>query len=214
LNTELAAFLADRLRPLPFLERVVGLARPVDENKEEVFDGKEQARRIKTPVAVAYPGDAEECVKDERYLLPDKNTASIVFFEDLGTTGFTLSNGNLKGKESTLRLLGWFNPVLFDAPLSESAMIDAINKALKVDTRYMAGTAGQYEGLLITASILPAEAALFGKYTYAADANPMLYPPYQLLGLELKCRYTYRPPCVQLPAPIAPVITNATFIGA
>ncbi|GAB2865986.1 hypothetical protein [Hymenobacter ruber] len=195
MTTELAAFLAARLRPLSFLERVVGLARPVDENKEETFGPEAQARRIKTPVALAYPDDAEECVKDERYLLPDQNTASIVFFEDQGTTGYTLPGTNIKGKESTLRLLGWFNPALFSAPLPEAAMIDAINKALNVDYRYMAGTSGEYEGLLITASILPAEAALFSKYTYAADLNPMLYPPYRLLGLELKCRYAYRPAC-------------------
>jgi hypothetical protein len=86
-TTDLAEALAARLRGLPFLERVVGVARPKEENVTETFaDDKQTTRRIKTPVAVAYHADTRECDQNDRYLLPDLATGSIAFFEDLGTT--------------------------------------------------------------------------------------------------------------------------------
>jgi hypothetical protein len=209
----LAQILADRLRPLPFLERVVGLARAVDEVKEEAFDGVPAARRTRTPVTLSFPPGADECVRDGRYLLPDLNSTSIVFFKDLGTVDYLVTQ-NMWGKESTLRLLAWFNPSKFTAPLNENAILDAFSKALKVRQR---ATTGDYEGLTITATLLPAEAALFSEYTYAADTTPLLYPPFRLLGMELKCRYIYRPACLPseptLPVPIQafPYVLPAYF---
>lgn len=198
----LAELLAERLRPLPFLERVVGLARPIDRVVKEAYaDGKEGTRRTKTPEPLNFPPGTEPCEADrEAYLLPDFNGASTFFFEDLGTSDYLISQ-NLYGKESTLRLLGWLNPAKFSDPLSENALLDALQKALRVRVRE---TVGEYEYLTITATTLPAEAALFSKYTYAADVTPLLYPPYKLLGLELKCRYSYRPAC---PVPDYPTIT-------
>src|SRR6476469_10052711 len=97
----LAALLADRIRPLAFAERVVGLARPVDTLTAETFEGKEQQRRIKTPVPVAYPDGTPDCIRDERYLLPSKETNSVFFFEDRGTTSRAIVAG-LSESESTL----------------------------------------------------------------------------------------------------------------
>ncbi|MGI4864151.1 MAG: hypothetical protein ACRYFZ_09540 [Janthinobacterium lividum] len=202
MTEQLAELLADRLRPLPFLERVVGLARPVDRLvQEELEDEKHQTRRTKTPEPLAFPPDTDECLRDERYLLPDQNTASILFFEDQGTVDYQIAPSQY-GKESTLRLLGWFNPAKFSDPLPENALLDAITRALRLRVRE---TAGDYQYLTITATVLPAEAALFSKYTYAADATPLLYPPYKLLGLELKCRYFYQPEC---PVPDLPTIVD------
>ena len=204
MTTALAEALAARLRTLPFAERVVGLARPVDENQIETFaDDKQTTRRIKTPVALAYPLGVPTCDQNDKYLLPDVTTGSIFFFEDLGTTDYTIAAG-LHGNESTLRLLGWLNPSRFSGPLSEGDMLAAILSALQVNR---VAPAGPYHQLTVRATILPAEAALFSKYTYAADVTPLLYPPFQLFGLELKCRYHYVPDC---PAAELPTLIDAT----
>lgn len=202
----LAEALAERLRPLPFAERVAGLARPVDENKTEEFDDaggpKQQTRRIKTPVALAYPLGTPDCDQNNRYLLPSLDAGSIFFFEDLGTTDYLISAG-VHGQESMLRLLGWLNSSRFSGPLPEGDLLAALLHALQTNRP---APVGPFAGLTVRASILPAEAALFSKYTYAADITPLLYPPFRLLGLELKCRYRYQPECpaAELPTLVAP----------
>ena len=202
MTEQLAEALATRLRALPFLERVVGLARPVDKLITETLENdKEQTRRTKTPEPLNFPPSTKECDRTpEVYLLPDQAGASIVFFGDGGTV--EVQQQGVWFKESTLKLLGWFNPARFDGPFPESAMQDAILG--KLPTRANE-TVGDYQGLRVTAVVLPAEASLFSKYTYAADVTPLLYPPYRLLGLELKCRYFYRPEC---PVPAYPELID------
>ncbi|MBF9140845.1 hypothetical protein [Hymenobacter properus] len=206
----LADLLADRIRPLPFAERVVGLARPVDTLTSDAFEGKEQPRRLKTPMPVAYPAGTAACDRDERYLLPSRETNGIFFFEDRGTVSRPIVAG-LSESESTLLLLGWLNHEAPNVP-TENQAIDALWKALKIGPARL--TAGDYQGLGITATVLPAEAALFTKYTYAAEVDPMLYPPYRLIGLELKCRYRLKPICVpappaeEVPAGLLPLLLN------
>ncbi len=190
MTEDLAEILAQRLRPLPFVARAVGLARPVDTLVTEDFDGKQQARRVKSPVAVNYPPGVPDQDHDDRYLLPSEGTASIFFFEDQGTTSYQVAPG-LYNAESTLRLLGWLNPT--HNLLSEGHLLTALQVALRVNR--VDKTQSVYTNLTVRASILPADAALFGKFTYAADVTPLLYPPYRLLGIELKCRYHYQAPC-------------------
>lgn len=197
MNLALAQILADRLKLLPFLDpaagaRVAGLAR-----LHTSTAAGDNAPTVRTPVPQEFT--AEECERDARYLLPDQQTPAIFFFEDYGTTDYVLQ-GNLRGKESTLRLLGWLNPNRLSAPLSENQLLQALETALKVRVRH---SVGEYAHLSITATVLPAETSLFGRYTYDTQ-TPLLLPPFRLIGLELKCRY--------LPAPICPVEELPTIV--
>jgi hypothetical protein len=197
-NEDLAEALAAQLRPLPFTQRVVGLARPYDQDQEESFDGKPVTRRIRTPYPVTFPPAAASCDQDERYLLPDANTASTWWFEDLGTVEVIVKAVHFK--ESTLRLLGWLNPTWFDPAPTESQILDALWRTLRIGQPQ---TIGPYATLTLTATMLPGDVNLLSRYTYAQDAVPLLYPPYKLFGLELKARYLYRPAC---PIPELPAI--------
>lgn len=200
----LAQLLADRLAALPFADpatgaRVAGLARLYTGT---VNDG-DAPRTLKLPVPAAW--GADECTRDSRYLTPDLNTAATWFFEDYGTSEEKIA-GNLYGSLSTLRLLGWVNPKLQDPVLSENQLLQAIGAALRLRVRH---DAGEYRGLLITATVLPAETSLFGRYTFDAE-TPLLLPPFRLIGLELKCRYRLVAPCV--PAEPEPVSAGFPYI--
>jgi hypothetical protein len=196
----LAQLLASRLAALPFLSpedgaRVTGLARLY--TTTAAGDG---APTVRLPVPQEFT--AADCERDSRYLVPNATTPAIFFFEDGGTTDYRIQ-GNLVGKESTLILLGWFNPARLSTPLSENHLVQALEIALGVRRRQ---AVGEYQNLYITSRQLPAETSLFARYSY--DTNtPLLLPPFRLVGLELKCQFTPAPAC---PAADLPTILPAT----
>lgn len=190
MNQLLAALLAQRLAALPFASsaagaRVAGLARL---HTSTINDG-ESTRTVKVPVPAEW--SADECTRDSRYLTPDANTPGIWFFEDYGTAEERIDKSNLYQYVSSLRLLAWINPAWLSYQLSEAALFQAVAGALRLHQRQ---TAGAYRNLLLTATVLPAEASLFSRYTYASE-TPLLLPPYQLLGLEIRARFTLAGPC-------------------
>ncbi|OGX80832.1 hypothetical protein BEN47_06130 [Hymenobacter lapidarius] len=189
MTTDLAQHLAERLQAtLPFLDRVTGLARV---HERTIMDG-DTPRSERLPVPAAYT--AAECERDGRYLTPDEHTGSIVFFEDGGE--ISTGQGQATQREATLRLLLWLNPFKLSHALPQNRLQAEVEQALSVRRRF---DTGDYRGLFITTSTLPAGAALLSAYSFGGGTTPLLYPPYQLLGLELKCRYQYAPACL-LPA--------------
>lgn len=196
----LAQYLASRLAALPFLHpedgaRVAGLARLYTTTA-----AGEGAPTVKLPVPQEFT--AADCERDARYLVPNSTTPAIFFFEDGGTTEYRIQ-GNLMGKQSTLTLLGWFNPARLSTPLSENHLVQALEIALGVRQRK---TVGEYQNLYITARQLPAETSLFGRYSYDTS-TPLLLPPFRLVGLELTCQYSPAPAC---PPAELPTIIPAT----
>lgn len=187
MNQNLAALFAQRLRTLPFADRLAGLVRPME---REYPDGERTALR-RYPVPINLP--LEACDNLDTFLLPDPSTTSIHFFEDGGSHPVEFGNG-VKGFESSLRLLGWLNPERLTLPLSDArwqaAVIEALTLKLPATT--------VYNNLRVQYRTLPADASLWAKYTYK---EPLLYYPYQLLGLELTCSYTYRLTCANDPLP-------------
>lgn len=223
MNIDLAQLLATRLTALPFANpaagaRVAGLARL---HTSTINDSPDSTRTAKVPVPAEW--GPEECTRDSRYLTPDANTPGIWFFEDGGTVEEKLTGSNtVYGYVSTLRLLAWLNPAWLSYQLTEAALYQAVRGALRLHQRH---DAGAFRGLLLSATVLPTEASLFGRYTFATE-TPLLLPPYQLLGLELRARFTLAAPCppaalptllstrnpclLPPPAPAGPNITNFT----
>lgn len=191
----LAQLLADRLQTaLPFLDRVVGLARL---NTKTIADG-EATRPIKLPVPVTFT--AAECESDDRYLVPDKSTVGIFFFEDGGTVPLITTQlpASLGVKQTSLRLLGWVNNERLAWTPTEAQLLAFIEKALKVNRHY---TEGDFVDILTTYTLLPAETSLFSRYTYATE-TPLLLPPYRIIGLELKIQFRLATKCLTSPLPL------------
>lgn len=197
MNEPLAAILAERLRTLPFADRVAGLVRPVE---QRLPDG-ERTIVNRYPYPVNLP--VKTCDNSDFYLLPSPETASIHFFEDGGSRPYEFQAG-VKGFESSLRLLGWLNPNRLTLPLSDArwqaAVLEALNGKLPTSV---------YRNLFIQARTLSADAGLWNKYTYN---DKLLYYPYQLLGLELTCRYVLDPKCLTDPLPSLKEPGCVTFV--
>ena len=191
----LAALLLDRLTAaLPYLDRAVGLARVY----EFTIPNGETPRRLKLPVPLAFT--AADCERDAYYLVPDAGTGSILFFEDAGT----VSQGAGKAPyertmESTVRLLLWLNPARPDNPATELDLSTGLYNALRSGQVH---TSGPLADLLLSWTIQPAGAGLFGAYSFAGE-TPLLYPPFRLFGAEIKARYRFMPGCYVPPAPPA-----------
>lgn len=222
MTEHLATYLKSRVvAALPFLDRAVGLARPY----AHTIGNGEDTRRVTLPLPVAFT--PAECEADPRYLVPDAETAAILFFED----GGTVSRGAAgpvyeRTLESTVRLLLWVNPFRLSAQLPETALVAALHRALRIGTRQQTP---ELADLLLSWTIQPAGAALFSAYSYAAE-TPLLYPPFRVFGAEIRAVYRFTPAClayalptrlpvgaecppVLVPAP-DPTITNFTATAA
>lgn len=190
--------LAEKLRAaLPFMDRVVGLARPHETTvlNGDGYDEKSQ-RRVRVPVPVTFT--PEQCINDVRYLVPDESTTGIAFFEDMGTVPATLGAG--AAFESTFRLIGWVNPLRLSGPLSEVALYAALDEALEPRRPQQLG---DYRNVQLRYTTLPADGlSLLSRYTYATETLLVL-PPYRLFGLEIRARYTLNTACLTAPLPVA-----------
>lgn len=183
----LAALLAARLSAsLPLLERVVGYARLH-------ITATENDGILKLPMPVTFT--AAQCEQDSHYLVPDPTTAGIGFFEDGGTA--PIGQTSLSVKQTSMRLLLWVNPQRLDGPLSEAALLAAVERALSVGRRF---SEGEFVDVLVSYTLLPAEASLFSRYTYDG-VRALLLPPYRLLGLDLKVQFRLAAICVADPLP-------------
>lgn len=180
--------LTDPVNGIQFLERAVGLVR----TKETTVQNGEEMRSVRLPVPVSFT--AEDCDTDPRYLVPDQSTASILFFEDGGSIPFSPA-ANLHGWQTTLTLKLWLNPQRLEGELSDAAIINALDRALRLRFR---GREGAYSDLMADYSVLPGGPALLSGYTIE---TPMLYPPYKLIGLEIKARYLLSKECYGAPLP-------------
>lgn len=197
MTTALAEILRAQLATaLPFLDRVVGLARL---DTSAIVDG-DSTRIVKLPVPITFT--AADCERDKRYLVPDRNTVAILFFEDGGAQPLVnaQSPANLGIRQASLRLLLWLNPQRLSDPLSETQLLVLIEKALQVNKPRW--SAGDFTDISITYTTLPAETSLYGRYTFDTE-TPLLLPPYQLLGLDLRIQFRVNSKCLPIILPTA-----------
>lgn len=197
MTEQLAQHYADRLlnppngERLPFLDRVAGLTRPYVRSVPNGDDGA--TRRVTLPVPATFT--SQDCENDPRFLVPDISTASILFFEDGGTVAQQLAL-NLQGWQTTLRLLLWLNPARLEGEINDAAVINALSRALELGSRR---TFTPFRDLLSSYSVLPGGPNLLAAYSY--DEVPLLYPPYKLIGLEIRATYQLTGDCYTAPLP-------------
>jgi hypothetical protein len=190
----LAQLLRDRLvEQVPFLDRAVGLARLFT---RPALDG-ETPITLKLPVPVTFTAD--DCAKNERYLVPSDDTAGISFFEDGGSSRLVTSQypASIGMRQSQLHLLLWANPQRLDGELTEAALLGAVERALGIGQRF---PAGNFLDVSVSYTTLPAEASLFSRYSFES-VTKLLYPPYRLLGLALTVQYRLAARCLPVVLP-------------
>lgn len=192
MTTTLAQALADRLAgAFPYLDRVVGLARLSTTTGGDT----ENPVTLKLPVPVFFTG--EDCQLNPRYLVPDIGTPGLMFFEDGGSQ--PTGQPSLGLRTATLNLLAWFNLPLLDPQPTEVQLLALIERALGVGTRW---STPELQDISVRPRVLPAEASLFGRYTFAdTTLTPLLLPPYLVLGLALTVEFRVNLKCLNAPTP-------------
>ncbi len=194
MNAGLAQLLADRVAAaLPFLDRVTGLVRLYA--KQEADGDTFTTNRL--PVPVSYT--AADCERNDRYLVPGADAVGILFFEDGGQQPFSDAQTppSLGFRVARLRLLLWLNPLRLSAPLSDTQLLVLLERALSIGKRF---GSGDFLDISTTYASLPAETSLFGRYSFAND-TPLLLPPYQVLGLDLRVQFRLSAPCLTIEVP-------------
>jgi hypothetical protein len=192
----LANLLRDRVvEQVPFLDRAVGLARLFS---RPGLDG-ETPITVKLPVPVTFTAD--DCARNERYLVPSDDTVGILMFEDGGSSRLVTSQypANVGMRQTNLRLILWANPQRLDGDLSEEALLGAVERALSIGQRF---TQGNFLDASVSYTTLPAEASLYSRYSFEG-VTELLYPPYRLLGLALTVQYRLTKQCLPPVLPLA-----------
>jgi hypothetical protein len=154
---------------------------------------------LKLPVPVTFTAD--DCAKNERYLVPSDDTAGISFFKDGGSSRLITSQypASIGMRQSQLHLLLWANPQRLDGELTEAALLGAVERALGIGQRFQAGN---FLDVSVSYTTLPAESSLFSRYSFES-VTELLYPPYRLLGLALTVQYRLAKQCLPLELPSA-----------
>lgn len=193
----LAQLLSDRVKAqVPFLDRAVGLVRLFT---RPALNG-ETPITLKLPVPVTFTAD--DCARNERYLVPSDDTAGILFFEDGGSSRLVTTQypASIGMRQTQLRLTMWANPQRLDGELTEAALLGAVERALGIGQPRF--PAGNFLDLSVSYTTLPAEASLFSRYSFES-VTELLFPPYRLLGLALTVQYRLAKVCLPEVLPIA-----------
>lgn len=183
---EIAAnLMAERLRELPFLQTVCGLAVP-----QKYRDGD----AVKTLPA------CEPLAGSERvWLVPDSKLSSIAYFEMIANraTDF-LSNDRGGIYDAVLRCVVWLNNDRLSPKYSTPSAMSAVLS--KLQGRY--GDFPPVSELRVWAQSEPIRSvdAIFGKWTYDESELQYLMPPYAYFAFDFQISYVVQSFC---PAPVA-----------
>lgn len=192
MTTDFAEALRDLIEPLPFIDRLAGMVRPVTIS-EETATGK---RRKVFPVACGVSG--KDCVTNGKYqdLVPDDAKKSVIYFEENGGTQFVGYQKKDFQFRSQLKLVGWLNLSKLgvdSCSWSSIAVLQILSKMpigyFNLDNRY---TRCQITGIA-EAEKLP---SIFSKYTYDEAVTQYLLFPYDYFALNITIEYIVPRSCI------------------
>ena len=183
---QIAELLRDEIDDLVFVERTVGLVRPLPIT---VPAGGGVATKI-MPVAInnEVPCEPEEMM----YLIPDSAVMSIVFFEDGGTTIERTDTWYLHCR-STVRMVAWFNlkminPDYEDATLLMAHLVSAMPKYID-NTDLITGI------VVFPQSELPKD-TVYSAYDLNLEENMYFAFPYDYGAFEFEVIYRVPKNCL------------------
>jgi hypothetical protein len=196
---DIGLILKSYLAPLPFVDRLGGIVRPITKTDR---DGE---KTIKKTFPVDCNVTEHDCIAGQYTdLVPNSKYKSIHYFEDNGTSILqrTAMDFHFQAK---LKLVGWLNlKKLGKTECSLSSL--AIANILKAfPTNYFNN--GIYSRIQI--SVLgqdPKDSRIFSKYSYSEEQTQYLMYPYDYFALNLSVGFSIREACIN-DWNITPVIT-------
>lgn len=191
MNENIASILKDRIKDLPFIDKIAGLVRPV---RVEVLDDK-NAKQLKT-YPIASDIDVNAITQDKyRSLVPNSKFKSIIYFEDSGTT-LAYRDRDRVGFVGRVILVGWLNlPKLLDCEFKTGSTQAILSIISKLPGDHFSD--GVYREMRITAvNEIPKSNAIFSRYTYDEIKNQYLMYPFDYFALNIQVEYWINIKCI------------------
>lgn len=197
MNKEIANVLKRYIETLPFVDLIGGLVQMV-RIKTSGMDDNTIEKRIPVSydtVKAQSPDPLTSCLGMEREFIPNSSRASIIYFEDYGTTP-KRTHPELEA-ESKLRIVVWLNKEKLVGDRYKEITGAAIAMILK---RLPTGNPindGMFTRLRVVSTYLPIQdAGLFAKYTYDEVESQYLRPPFEYFAIDVVVNYSLRPGCI------------------
>lgn len=191
MNKELASHLKNKLKVLPFVDLLGGIAQTVSDDK---FDEDNVKTTHRFPVS--YDVDGEECQGREISMVPDSGRKSIIYFEDFGIAQNGSAHG-LPAYNSSLRLICWMNRANLVGDNYTEISGRAMAEIIRIITSKKNENTGFFTRLNVSmVRVHPQDAALFGRYTYNETYRQYLRPPFEFFGIDFSCTYQVPPGCL------------------
>lgn len=191
MNKELSHILKEKLKTLPFVDVLAGMAQTLT-----MEDVSETGAVTVSRFPVSYDHDVMECEGAEISLLPDSSKKSIIYFEDFGIS----TTGRLHGQtgySSNVRLVAWINR----AKLVGDHYKEISGRVMATIIDVLAGKNPQNIGMFTrltieVARIQPQDAGIFGKYTYKETDRQYLRPPFEFFAIDFIAKFYVPAKCL------------------
>jgi hypothetical protein len=193
MNKEVAAILKEKLRGLPFVDRLAGIAQTVTET---------QAGEISGTITKRYPVTYDPNELDENgnvreiCLVPDQFYKSIIYFED-GGIDITQDARHGNGYRSALRLVCWLNRAKLVGSHYTEISGRCINAIISRLTNKNPETVGMFIKFKTNVSrIPPQDNGIFSRYTYSETDRQYLRPPFDFFAIDFIIDFQVKEKCI------------------
>lgn len=193
MNEQIANIVKLYVKPLPWAQVVVGLAKSAIVNTPSGNPDAPTFTRRTFPVPCVAP---DVCTVDNlpTLLIPDESKRAIVYFEDNGTS-FVSQNGNAITMVSQLKLVCWLNPQFFTSPrcnITTLVVADIIRNMptnpfnmggmTRIQIKFKGEEVRNYQ-------------SIFGRYSYNTIQH-LFMPPYDFFAIRFEVSFTVDAACM------------------
>lgn len=194
MNKEIAHVLKDKIKGMPFVDLLAGMAQTVTRSQPQ-GEGEIMFQE-RFPVS-SDTNQPDGCLGGPEFILiPDSNRKSVIYFEDWGIQATGRDKG-LPTFNSSIRLVAWLNR----SKLTGNAYSEISGRAMAMIIDALTGrnpeNVDMFTRLTVSvARIPPQEPALFGRYSYNEEQRQYLRPPFEFFGIDFTCRFAANLKCL------------------
>ena len=190
MQKELSIVLRNRIKALPFIDVLAGLAQTLT-RQVAVNEGASFITE-KEPVSNDVRGTENQ--GKQISMVPNSQRKSLIYFED--RNGVQPGDDGEGSYKCTMRLVCWMNKAnLVGDPYANitGRCVAALNQAICSQHK----KANIFHDLNVTFAGTPVQdAGIFSRYTYKETDRQYLRPPYEFFAIDYLCKFSVDPNCL------------------
>lgn len=195
MNQDIANILKDRVKTLPWVDKISGLIR--EYTKVDLITRDEKQYTVRKVFPVSCDVDEVACLGGAyKDLAPDSRRRSVVYFE-CGGCRLVERQGDMFFYKSTLRMVAWVNMRKFSDYYTcsvSSRLVQSVLALLPI-TEF---NEEPFQRIKFEAvSELPKNAQIFSRYTYDEALGQYLIFPYDYFALQIETTFRMHNMCIQ-----------------